>query len=433
MLMIKQARSTRKVEEDMRKIFLLKGAPGSGKSTLIREHGWNDMVVSLDSLRAQFSPIIDGGLGDYDQHTIRNRDERTIVEFLHSIIRHRVDLGATVIVDNTNINVRSQKQIAEIGDTRGYETVVVDVQGNTSLDELKRRNQSRESWKIVPEHVVEKMYDNKHKTKNYANLREITPEEMAKEMFVSRTIVPDQERVVVVGDVQSCGNALEMVLNKYNDGNTTFVFTGDLFDRGPDAYKVFSLVNGLGKRAVKVMGNHDEHLFRVLSNPESERQRQTRQSVEQLHNAGVKDSSILKWVKSFVPFFDFTYHGNRYLVTHGGVETNGLEYYVSEDGSGDLEAGALADVSFIQGARHAENIRAGIGDYDENIDRLLSEGSTNTRWRAQFHGHRHTKGARPDQFPGVFSLESEVESGGVLTVAVLDGDNPVTIDTFTEY
>ena len=42
----------------MRKMFILKGAPASGKSTLMKNLGLTDLAVGYDDARKLYSPVL---------------------------------------------------------------------------------------------------------------------------------------------------------------------------------------------------------------------------------------------------------------------------------------------------------------------------------------------------------------------------------------
>lgn len=75
-------------------------------------------------------------------------------------------------------------------------------------------------------------------------------------------------KTYVIGDIHGCYYTLKDAIEKINqtieDGDT-IVFLGDYFDRGPHNYKVFELLNNLGKeikcntfKSVLLRGNHEQ-------------------------------------------------------------------------------------------------------------------------------------------------------------------------------
>ena len=71
-------------------------------------------------------------------------------------------------------------------------------------------------------------------------------------------------RKIFIGDVHGCAKELSELLDRVelDKASDRLIFLGDLMDRGPDSYPVFSMVRDLKKemkeRCTVIRGNHDD-------------------------------------------------------------------------------------------------------------------------------------------------------------------------------
>lgn len=79
-------------------------------------------------------------------------------------------------------------------------------------------------------------------------------------------------RTIIVGDIHGCLSELNTLLKKLNPSSQdTFIFLGDLVDRGPDSIGVVRLLNRFSKqfRLILVRGNHEDAHLRWLKHKQS--------------------------------------------------------------------------------------------------------------------------------------------------------------------
>lgn len=136
----------------MKKLYLLRGCPGCGKSSLVRKYGLERYTESTDAIRLEIAGTeVVNGINMISQS--KNAD---VFRILHDRLEMRMQSGEPVIVDATNISQLGwyYKKALEYG----YQVVIVDFK--VSLEVLKQRNIGR-GIHYVPEEVIESMYNRK--------------------------------------------------------------------------------------------------------------------------------------------------------------------------------------------------------------------------------------------------------------------------------
>lgn len=140
----------------MTTLTILRGLPGSGKSTWARKHvDSNTVIVSLDGLREMMA----GGRQAWHE-TMNPQLNRILVRQAHAIISDLLAKGVNVISDSQHVNPRfcvDEVQIA-VRHKAHVETFTF----NTPLDVLLERNQTRPENDRVPEEYLRTQYETWH-------------------------------------------------------------------------------------------------------------------------------------------------------------------------------------------------------------------------------------------------------------------------------
>lgn len=253
--------------------------------------------------------------------------------------------------------------------------------------------------------------------------------------------------VHVIGDVQGCATPLFDALNSVgcpmdDDGlpdvsavpSHAFVFSGDLFDRGDEAAKVWDWLQKYSSEdnVWLVRGNHDAYLREYgMKSVEGDLPRATKDSIVQIHESAVslKGKSAKQFRKMardlyyrYVDALAFKRDGKTYVVTHGGLHPQVVHGMMMRDET----TGAVKAFRFGFMSQQATYYGTGRtfdqGDYDVDIDAIIDSyetGLPESERIYQIHGHRNECRHGISDFETVFNLEGQVEHGGQLRMIAL--------------
>ncbi len=397
----------------MRRMLLLRGAPGSGKTTFASAHGLTELTVSFDAFRELVYPravTLDG------KRSLLGGTEKAIAAMAHKAAEHRMVCGATVIVDATNLTARTQGEWAILAQKYGYTIGLIDCQVGISDDELRRRNETRGVRKLDPE-SLETMLTRARDNARHPDVVEVTETSLNDFFALPDASLGSPARVAVVGDVHSCPAALKQALSDLDD-ETVVVFAGDLFDGGPDAADVYRQITNLDPdRVVLVEGNHDTLMRRLASGAIACPPAETAVSHNQILGLAHTDADILALLDRAVPLARFTCGGQDYLVTHGGItQTAYTRLNLPSAADATIDGRHIVDRELILGTSDRSDIYRGKSSYRPVDDELSIDGVV------QLHGHRNTnlnRQAGPTGDDSVVNLEADVENGGRLRMALI--------------
>ena len=131
-------------------LYLMSGAPGSGKSTWIRNNVKNPYIISRDAIRFM---IID----EKDDYFAKEKEVfKTFVRYIQESIDSD-DTPEDIYVDATHISKASRNKVLNALDLSHVKNVTVIVV-RPSLTETLRRNQQRTGRYRVPKSVVRRMW-----------------------------------------------------------------------------------------------------------------------------------------------------------------------------------------------------------------------------------------------------------------------------------
>lgn len=246
----------------MRTLFLLRGAPASGKSTWIKENSLEAYTLSADKIRLMNeSPQqnVDGSV------CITQKNDADVWELLLNLLEKRMQNGCFTIIDATHYKAPLINKYKDLVDKYRYRCYIVDF-SNITKEELLERNLKRDQLLRVPNEVIEKQVISLKDTSEIKKAYKILQPEEALKMIkepIPFVKIDDKEKVVIFGDIHGCYDPLKEYFDKnpFND-NYCYIFVGDYLDRGIQNREVLEfLLEIYNKPNVFLLeGNHENWL-----------------------------------------------------------------------------------------------------------------------------------------------------------------------------
>ncbi|MFE7792276.1 polynucleotide kinase-phosphatase [Streptomyces sp. NPDC057460] len=308
-------------------LVVLVGASGSGKSTFARRHFKPTEIISSDFCR--------GLVADDENDQSASGDA---FDVLHYIAGKRLAAGRLTVVDATNVQAESRKQLVQLA--RSHDVLPIAIVLDLPEEVCQTRNAARPDRAGMPRHVVQR-----HRRELRRSLRGLEREGFRKVHILRTEEEAEHAEVVlerryndlrhltgpfdIIGDIHGCSSELESLLGKlgYVDGahpeGRTAVFVGDLVDRGPDSpgvlRRVMSMVSA--GNALCVPGNHENKLGRYLKGRRVQHTHGLAETIEQLDREDVKDPAFREQVREFIDGLvsHYVLDGGKLVVCHAGL------------------------------------------------------------------------------------------------------------------
>jgi len=388
----------------MRTLLMLRGAPGCGKSTWIREHGLEQYALSADGIRMlcagpKLTP--DGGW------MIDPTNDNAVWKMLFELLEIRMQNGEFTVIDATNSKSTEMNKYKALCDEYRYRMYCVDMT-DIPIETVKERNAARDVLKRVPESAIDKMYSRFATQKIPSGITVIRPDELDR-VFLHKIDLSEYENVHVIGDIHGCATALfEYVTADTINERDFYIFTGDYIDRGIENDRVLDfLLQVMDLPNVLLLeGNHERWLWSWANNrvsPSKEFELVTR---TQLENAEIDRKSIRKLYRRMGQCAWFDYRGREFLVTHAGIS-------------------ALPDNLTLLSTRQMTHGVGSYNDFEAVENAWLRTTGENC---IQIHGHRNTKELPVKANERNYNLEGRVEFGGCLRAIQIKPDEIRTFE-----
>lgn len=393
----------------MRSLVILRGSPGSGKSTWIQKMKLENYTLCADTIRLLVeSPII---VPDKKCRVISQKNDNYVWQLLFELLEKRMSRGEFVVIDATHSRSSDFSRYNKLCERYRYRKYYVDF-SDVPIEECKRRNLLREEYKRVPDSVIDKMYSRLKTQPKTSGWVEIDKNNFWNEIGIKLFDFNNYEKINVFGDIHGCFNPLKEYFDKYPyNENEMYIFCGDYLDRGLQNKEtlLFLMDLSLKKNTLFLEGNYERWLnYYSLDELENVKSKIfIKRTIPQIIDVDKK--SIREFYRKIGQLAYFEYDKKRYLITHGGIS------YVPE------ELQLVATDQFIHG----------VGDYNVQIDEMFNDKEKNTDV-IQIHGHRNI--FEVDGTECSYNLEGKVEFGGNLKILQLSkGNKPLMIKIKNDY
>ena len=384
----------------MRKLVIMRGLPGCGKSTFIRDNQLEAYTVSSDTIRllvASTHMNPDGSIG------ISQKEDRWVWEKIYEILEIRFQNGLFTVFDATNIRASDLTAVKQIANKYNYEVFCIDMT-DVPLNVVKERNEKRESYKKVPEYVIDKMYD-RLKTASVPNgITVVKPDELNK-IFYKIKDYSQYDAVHFIGDVHGCYDALIRLIDERINDNELYVFCGDYLDRGIQNAETLKFLMNIAfkKNVVLLRGNHEAHLNNFANGNKVVSDVFRNETAKDIENAGISFKKIRRFCDVMQDCFYGTYNGNALFACHGGISRlpETIDF--------------IASSQFIRG----------VGRYTdcEDVETIFEQTCPDV---FMIHGHRNVTHEPIQPKKNVFNLENAVEFGGTIRMVTFTKDGYTT-------
>jgi len=383
----------------MRTLLVLRGAPGCGKSTWVKEHGLAPYTLCPDDIRVLCSSRelkADGGFAIARNHATEQETWKIILDLLE----YRMQRGELTVLDATASKTKDIQQYKELAEQYRYRTYVVDFT-DIPLETCLKQNLMRSEDKIVPEEGIRNIYARFASQPVPGRVEVIKPNELDK--ILEKPIdLSSYKKIVFVGDIHGCYDTL-MQYPDFKDGlkdDVEYIFLGDYIDRGNQNAEVMNwLYSIMEKPNVCLLEGNHERWLRDYGNQVPAKSKEFEDKTKgQLILGGFTEKMARIFYRKVRQMSHFTWNGIEVLACHGGIPC------------------MRANLTFIPTCAFVH----GVGDYKDYqviADTWMAETKEN-----QFlvHGHRNTQNDPVQLADRVFNLEGEVEFGGKLRIVELE-------------
>lgn len=382
----------------MRTLVIMRGVPGCGKSTWIREQGYEKYAVSSDAIRILYHhPYMDAE----GNECVYDGSAKRVWATVYDILEAKMKNGEFTIMDSTNTSAKEINKLRELAKKYRYRMFCVDFSKLPVIEAIKR-NESRTGISKVPNEVIERMQkrleDNLYLP---LDITVIDPEEGAKKLLMTPIDLSLYKRINIIGDIHGCFSVLKKYLNGELKEDEFYIFLGDYLDRGLENAKTLKLLLSIYDRnnVMLLEGNHERWIKRWAKDEDTASKEFNTVTKPELDTAGIDKKEVRKLCSKLCQCAYFTFNDMTFFCCHGGISNIPFD-----KANNSLNPTLIPTELLIHGTGGYEDTIKTETAFDENI-----------RWKVyQVHGHRNLEASPIIASESCFNLEGAVERGKYL-------------------
>ncbi|MDF2880098.1 MAG: Calcineurin-like phosphoesterase [Clostridiaceae bacterium] len=377
----------------MRKLILLRGVMGAGKSTWIKQNGLIPYTLCLDDFRTFVkSPILIEN-GDF---MISQMYTNEASKMLNEAMEQRMANGDFIIIDATHLKTSDMLRYKE--KALKYRYRVYCIEFKVTLEEALKRDNEREVYKRVGEYKIRKAFEVLKSQEVPKYIHTVKESEANTVINLTPLDFSSYSKIHHIGDIHGCYTVLKDYLKEGLKENELYIFLGDYIDRGIENARVLNFIITIMNKpnVILLEGNHEVHCWNWSKNETIHSQ--VFENYTKLEIEGIIDKKdVRRLYRKLSSIAYYTYNDKTIIVSHGGIPC------VPEN------------LNFVS----SEQFIRGVGNYDIDIDKIFSDKEKDNNVY-QIHGHRNYKSAPLGRYQKSISLEGNIEFGGHLRVVTLD-------------
>jgi predicted kinase len=371
----------------MNTIIFTKGAPGSGKSTFLREHNIDAYVIRPDDMRLLFgSPQMNIS----GKMQINQRNDTRVWAMLLEIVEERMRRGDFIIIDATHTKSDDLKKYKKLTERYKYRAFCLDFT-DVPFEVCLERNLLRHDFKVVPEEILKIMHKRASESKIPSWITTLEKEDFRNWLIVEPKDFNNYKKIHHIGDIQGCYTVLKEYFDKVGiNDDEMYIFVGDYIDRGIENVEVVNYILELQERPnfIFLEGNHDKYLWQWANELPVITREFNENTKLQLEAAEVDKAKVRNFCRHLRNYVYYKHNDRVVVVTHGGVSN-------------------VPDFKLISSSQLVH----GVGNYGDYliVDNSFEKNTPENYF--SIHGHRNVDKIQNQVNSKVFNLEGAVEYG----------------------